>query len=323
MDLHGILNQNEYYTNHYFTTIFEENASDTISAWRQSAKDTETQTPWAAFRDAGKLYLRNRERYLQQKDEMGSREFIESQAAAFISALGYGEPHNETIELTDEITVPVYHEEQKANGAPLLWVLLSMAQERDDDILQGIVFGRKSEEDEEFSILLPDNNDEMLAKLFFAGTEAPRWIILVGMNQIALIDRNKWDKKKYLQFDLEEIFSRHEETTYQALAVLLHKDSLCPAEGNVPEIRICPRILPKGNGPAVSPLQLSLVFQCLQIPPDRHQRNSEPMGDFLYTDPAPLPDEVQDLTLPFFYCFPIVFHTSPARAFSRPQSFPS
>lgn len=232
MDLHGILNQNEYYTNHYFTTIFEENASDTISAWRQSAKDTETQTPWAAFRDAGKLYLRNRERYLQQKDEMGSREFIESQAAAFISALGYGEPHNETIELTDEITVPVYHEEQKANGAPLLWILLSMAQERDDDILQGIVFGRKSEEDEEFSILLPDNNDEMLAKLFFAGTEAPRWIILVGMNQIALIDRNKWDKKKYLQFDLEEIFSRHEETTYQALAVLLHKDSLCPAEGN-------------------------------------------------------------------------------------------
>lgn len=232
MDLHGILNQNEYYTNHYFTTIFEENASDTISAWRQSAKDTETQTPWAAFRDAGKLYLRNRERYLQQKDEMGSREFIESQAAAFISALGYGEPHNETIELTDEITVPVYHEEQKANGAPLLWVLLSKAQERDDDILQGIAFGRKSEEDEEFSITLPDNNDEILAKLFFAGAEAPRWIILIGMNQIALIDRNKWDKKKYLQFDLEEIFSRHEETTYQALAVLLHKDSLCPAEGN-------------------------------------------------------------------------------------------
>lgn len=232
MDLHGILNQNEYYTNHYFTTIFEENASDTISAWRQSAKDTKAQTPWAAFRDAGKLYLRNRERYLQQKDEMGSREYIESQAEAFIAALGYGDPHSETIELTDEITVPVFHEEQKANGAPLLWVLLSMVQERDDDILQGVVFGRKSEDDDEFSVTLPDNNDEMLAKLFFAGTEAPRWIILVGINQIALIDRNKWDKKKYLQFDLEEIFSRHEETTYQALAVLLHKESLCPAEGN-------------------------------------------------------------------------------------------
>ena len=232
MDLHGILNQNEYYTNHYFTTIFEENASDTISEWRQYAKEVGTQTPWAAFRDAGKLYLRNRERYLQQKDEMSSLESIESQAAAYIGALGYGEPHSETIELTDEITVPVYHEEQKANGAPLLWVLLSVAQERDDDILQGVVFGRKSVDDEEFSILLPDNNDEMLAKLFFAGVEAPRWIILVGMNQIALIDRNKWDKKKYLQFDLEEIFSRHEETTYQALAVLLHKDSLCPVEGN-------------------------------------------------------------------------------------------
>ena len=56
MDLHGILNQNEYYTNHYFTTIFEENASDTIVNWRQAAKDNETATPWATFRDTSKNY---------------------------------------------------------------------------------------------------------------------------------------------------------------------------------------------------------------------------------------------------------------------------
>ena len=232
MDLHGILNQNEYYTNHYFTTIFEENASDTIANWRQSAKDNESVTPWAAFRDTSKNYYRIREKYLQLRNEDGSRELIENQATEYIAALGYGEPDSINIELNEEITVPVFHEEKKPNGAPLLWVLLSVADERDDDILKGKVFGRKDAEDEEFSMLLSDNNDDVLAKLFFAGAEAPRWIILIGINQIALIDRNKWDKKKYLQFDLEEIFSRHEETTFQALAVLLHKESLCPAEGN-------------------------------------------------------------------------------------------
>ena len=34
MDLTGIRNRNEYYTNHYFASIFEENAADTIRAWR-------------------------------------------------------------------------------------------------------------------------------------------------------------------------------------------------------------------------------------------------------------------------------------------------
>lgn len=232
MDLHGILNQNEYYTNHYFTTIFEENASDTIANWRQAAKDNETATPWAAFRDTSKNYYRIREKYLQLRNEEGSRELIEDQAAEYIAALGYGEPDSINIELNDEITVPVFHEVKKPNGAPLLWVLLSVAEERNDDILMGRVFGRMNAETEEFGEELAENNDDVLAKLFFAGAEAPRWIILIGINQIALIDRNKWDKKKYLQFDLEEIFSRHEETTFQALAVLLHKESLCPAEGN-------------------------------------------------------------------------------------------
>ena len=232
MDLHGILNQNEYYTNHYFTTIFEENAADTISNWRQASKESGAATPWAAFRDTSKNYYRIREKYLQLRNEEGSRELIESQAAEYIAALGYGESDSINIELNEEITVPVFHEERKPNGAPLLWVLLSVAEERYDDILMGRIFGRLNAETEEYEGVLFENNDDVLAKLFFAGAEAPRWIILIGINQIALIDRNKWDKKKYLQFDLEEIFSRHEETTFQALAVLLHKESLCPAEGN-------------------------------------------------------------------------------------------
>ncbi len=232
MDLRGILNQNEYYTNHYFTTIFEENAADTISNWRQDARDNQAATPWAAFRDTSKTYYRIREKYLQLKDEEGSRELIENQAVEYIAALGYGQPDSIHIELNDEITVPVFHEVKKPNGAPLLWVLLSVAEERNDDILMGRVFGRMDVETEEYGEVLSENNDNVLAKLFFAGAEAPRWIILIGINQIALIDRNKWDKKKYLQFDLEEIFSRHEETTFQALTVLLHKESLCPTEGN-------------------------------------------------------------------------------------------
>lgn len=42
--------------------------------------------------------------------------------------------------MEDGINVPVYHEETKVNGAPLLWAFLCVAQERGDDILQGKIF---------------------------------------------------------------------------------------------------------------------------------------------------------------------------------------
>ena len=41
MDLTGITNKNEYYTNHYFATVFEENAGETISAWNTAARESE------------------------------------------------------------------------------------------------------------------------------------------------------------------------------------------------------------------------------------------------------------------------------------------
>ena len=40
MDLTGITNKNEYFTNHYFSTVFEENASTTISGWNAEARES-------------------------------------------------------------------------------------------------------------------------------------------------------------------------------------------------------------------------------------------------------------------------------------------
>ena len=76
-------------------------------------------------------------------------------------------------------------------------------------------------------------NEDLVTKILFGSAEPPRFVMLIGMNQIALVDRNKWNEKRYLQFELEEIFSRLENTTLQAMAVLLHKDSLCPDDGRV------------------------------------------------------------------------------------------
>ena len=236
MILTGIENKNEYYTNHYFTSIFQDNAEDTIKKWKEKEKTEEIVLPWKKLRDVRTQYYNIRDRYLRSKNEEVSKPLVQELATLYLDALGYGSVNSVTEEVTDGVTdgvnVPIFHEVTKANGAPLLWAFLSVAAERDDDILNGYIF-EKSDDEEENGASIDAVNDEILAKLFFAGEEAPRFILLIGINQIALIDRNKWNEKRYLQFMMEDIYSRHEESTFMAMTVLLHKESLCPSDGNI------------------------------------------------------------------------------------------
>ena len=237
MDLTGITNQNEYYTNHYFSSIFEENASDTISKWRAEAKDNEkVRTPWALLRDAARQYYPVHDRFLRSKFDTQTLANIRSLADIYLSALGYPEAEPEWVDIDDTTRVPVYLELKKPNGAPALWTLLATSDDKEAAILDKYCFSVHGIGEEGLSAVSAErltavSNEDLVTKILFGQAEPPRFIILIGMNQIALIDRNKWNEKRYLQFELEEIFSRHEESTLQAMAVLLHRNSLCPLEG--------------------------------------------------------------------------------------------
>lgn len=237
MDLTGITNQNEYYTNHYFSSIFEENASETISRWRAEAKDSEEiRTPWALLRDAARQYYPIHDRFLRSKFDTQTLGNIRTMADVYLSALGYPEAAPEIIDIDDTTKAPVYLELKKPNGAPALWVLLATSEDKEAAILDKFCFSADSIGEEGLNAVSADSltaisNEDLVTKILFGQAEPPRFVILIGMNQIALIDRNKWNEKRYLQFELEEIFSRHEESTLQAMAVLLHRNSLCPEEG--------------------------------------------------------------------------------------------
>lgn len=148
------------------------------------------------------------------------------------------EKKSEIVAVDDSLSVPVYLEMTKSNGAPLLWVLLSASKESDAGIMESFVFNANDVDDDAAGTLYKGvlgeiANEDLVTKILFGTAEPPRFVMLIGMNQIALIDRNKWNEKRYLQFELEEIFSRLENTTLQAMSVLLHKDSLCPDDGKV------------------------------------------------------------------------------------------
>lgn len=239
IDLTGITNKNEYYTNHYFSTVFEENTSAAISGWNTAARESEeVRTPWSLLRQNARQYYTAHDKFVRSSVNLQVLANIKVLADSYLKSLGYPEAKPEVVTIDESLSVPVYLEMTKSNGAPLLWVLLSASKESDAGIMESFVFNAGDIDDDAAGVLNKGvlgelANEDLVTKILFGSAEPPRFIMLIGMNQIALIDRNKWNEKRYLQFELEEIFSRLENTTLQAMAVLLHKDSLCPDDGKI------------------------------------------------------------------------------------------
>ena len=58
MNLIGITNENEFYTNHYLSEIFEKDTSDQISSWQEKENEDENyKTPFKKLRGIGPSYL--------------------------------------------------------------------------------------------------------------------------------------------------------------------------------------------------------------------------------------------------------------------------
>ncbi len=231
-DLTGIKNQNEYFTNHYFSTIFAENAGETITAWKSKGDSSETvKTPWSKFRENSRAFYAASERLKRNGTSSTKLDLIQELAEGYLKALGYPEPAPENIEIEDNVFAPVYVEIKKPSGAPLLWAILAVNKDSEEDILNGNAFSCIEESSAEQLTKL--TNQDLANKILYNLAEPPRFLLFVSGTQIALIDRNKWNEKRYLQFELDEIFARREESTFQALSVLLHKESLCPDDGKV------------------------------------------------------------------------------------------
>lgn len=73
--------------------------------------------------------------------------------------------------------------------------------------------------------------EEILSQRIFSQDEPPRFVLFLTLGQIVLCDRMKWAERRFLSFDLREIFNRREDPTFRATAALLHRDSTCPADG--------------------------------------------------------------------------------------------
>ena len=245
LDLTGITNHNEYYSQHYLLALFEGDLKDVLARWEQAASDhpdsEEHRPPPAKLRSLASPYFRlhNRLNRLREPDARLAEQT--RWISEWLIALGYT-PQSTWRTLTPGgLRIPVLASVDKPSGAPLLWVLpaLAPADEPEQDpltltVVDAQYIGDPAKNDPRESLLHPDAKtpwEEVITRHIFTLDEPPRWVLLVSFGHICLLDRTKWPERRYLSFNLQEILNRKEEGTLRATAALLHRESICPAEG--------------------------------------------------------------------------------------------
>ncbi|WHF36846.1 class I SAM-dependent DNA methyltransferase [Aeromonas salmonicida] len=255
MALVGIINENEFYSNHYLDEVFGSDIRSVLEPWQaqeQAARDQERaakeqgktvapgyRAPWNQLGSLASGYFRQLSEQEKQRDIAQRLSDQRARQATVLSALGY--QLAPTLQPLDEgCSLPLLASYESADGSPWLWIAEAFDSEEEGDPLAQALHALQlpADTDPKQSQLLRHNSrgeprswQELLSSVVFTQAEPPRFVLLLGSRQLLLLDRTKWAQNRLLRFELDEILSRKEDATLKALAALLHKDSLLPGSG--------------------------------------------------------------------------------------------
>jgi len=262
MALVGIYNENDFYSNHYLTSVFESDIRGVMDNWQQQeteAREHEKQQrllgrePEQGFRAPHTQLNSYSGPFFKQLNEHGREKDLSTRLRqqrkrwkSILEPLGY-QLKESSIELETGLFLPVLAHYQDTANNPFLWIVeahdkfdednqdpLALAlhkQQLPKDVLNDEALLKK-----QTGLLKTKNQTELswqdlISKHILTQPEPPRWILLLGNRQALLIDRSKWAQNRLLRFNFEEILGRKETETLKATAALLHKDSVMPESG--------------------------------------------------------------------------------------------
>ncbi|MDK8265028.1 hypothetical protein QP835_12180 [Pseudomonas oryzihabitans] len=229
----GLSNDNEFFSAHYLAEVFQGDLADTIKDWENREEQGDGfVTPHRALRNLNQGYFALRHKL---KSERSTNERIRLQREFYrdlLGALGIPyQPGNREVAANTELPVLSVLGDQ-------LWVLgaLDPGNEGDDPLSLQLhrdqFFGPGPHHDklsntDWYRIL----NEVVFRQSSPFNEQPPRWVLLLSDRQGILIDHYKWSQNRMLRFDWEEILGRRDDRTLKATAVLLHRESLVPDDG--------------------------------------------------------------------------------------------
>lgn len=249
----GISNDNEFYSHHYLAEVFRGDIKTRIDAWDADeaahAGDEAHRAPPKRLQSWAQKWFALHGQITRAKDEADKwRLFVQLQSG-LLQSLGYSAPANpeaiKHLELVAGQAIPVWSLLAKNAHASQASAVHAAMQQPQLAIVAAYQPGLENEDllDHTLSALHYGEHDmpsavknqswaELVSEALFAADLAPRYVLVLGLDEWLLLDRYKWPQNRALRFDWSDILDRKDSATLQAAAALLHKTSLAPGEGN-------------------------------------------------------------------------------------------
>jgi hypothetical protein len=232
MDLIGIENEGEFFPAGTLSDALQEELKEISARW---TADLGSQNPAERLKRVAESY-RAALHQMQNTTDSARRQEIRREAShSLVTALGYEWKRNALETAYPEASlVPVLGRAVNLDGRDVLWLLeapLAAAGDETADPL-GTRF-----EDLQFSAEdLPHAEraraiEELLAEGVFGLRNGPRFVLIIDIAQLVLVDRNRWSSRSVLRFDLQEIFTRKDPDTLLTMACLISRDARAPETG--------------------------------------------------------------------------------------------
>lgn len=233
----GIHNENEFYSHHFLAHVFQSR----IKEWLDSRGEAEP--PVKRLGTLAAPFFRHWAQYPRDGEFSERQTWHRELHTPLLRQLGFAVSPAEH-EWQDGQPIPVWALVGRNPAVPDLVVLPAFnpgswngQEDQAPDTLDATLVAQHFRVAELPASYLGRNKKnpkpwaELLSDVLFAAAQPPRFLLLAGAAEWILIDRFKWPANRFLRFDLAEILGQRQPATLDALYALLHRQALCPDEG--------------------------------------------------------------------------------------------
>ncbi len=246
----GISNENEFYSHHYLAEVFRGDIKTRIEGWdtdeSSHSGDDAHRAPYKRLQSCAQKWFAMRGQIGRAKDDSEKwRLFVQLQSG-LLQALGYAAPDTpesiKHLELVAGQAIPVWSLIAKDAAAGAINAAIQQPQLaivaayqpgfENEDLLDHTLSALQYGELEIPSAVKGQTWADLVSEAVFSAEQAPRYVLVLGLDEWLLLDRYKWPQNRALRFVWSDILDRKDASTLQAAAALLHKSSLAPGNGN-------------------------------------------------------------------------------------------
>ena len=227
--LPGIVNENEYYSPHYWNTMFEDAVKQDIASLNEDST-SDTKRELANLKVWGKINNKVALKYQKTKSAEERVRIFREFSYDLLDKLGYKRTLDPAI-LQDETWIPTIYQAKSDDGSEKLWIVEALSPHGDDIITDPLQLEFAEELGQNYPEDVPeafsDTYETAISNGIFALDKPPRFVLLISMDQAVLIDRNKWQDGRLIRFNFKEIFESTENLVWQTFLTLLHHQKTC------------------------------------------------------------------------------------------------